>query len=303
MSSYRSPLLLVMLTLAIAVSASAQVGERLPIGKDTCSYFGEKLPEQLTTFSSDREAEDVIKSIIQSSGLIPNFEIKAAGVPNAAAVIYGERRFILYDQYFVRNLTQKAGTKWAAISVMAHEVGHHLNGHTLSQGGSRPKIELEADYYSGFVLQKMGASIDEARRAMEIFGSPGGSSTHPPKHDRLAAITNGWTTSCNSDPSCGKVSKAPPTKPAPSPAPRPAPEPKPKAKSGPDSCEYAHDGTCDEPDLCAPGTDTTDCRRKSSRQVFCCDVFGNRRCPIVGGSTQPGGSCFCPGQGYGAICQ
>ncbi|MCY3745347.1 MAG: hypothetical protein OXH05_03870 [Acidobacteria bacterium] len=26
-----------------------------------------------------------------------------------------------------------------------------------------------------------------------------------------------------------------------------------------DSCEFAADGTCDEPDLCAPGTDTNDC--------------------------------------------
>ena len=25
------------------------------------------------------------------------------------------------------------------------------------------------------------------------------------------------------------------------------------------SCEFAFDGTCDEPDLCAPGTDTADC--------------------------------------------
>jgi hypothetical protein len=26
-----------------------------------------------------------------------------------------------------------------------------------------------------------------------------------------------------------------------------------------DSCDYAFDGVCDEPDLCEPGTDTTDC--------------------------------------------
>ncbi len=185
--------------------AVAQVGDTVDVGRVSCSYFGEKLPERVTTFASDEEAEAVIKDIIRVSGLAPNFEIKAAGVPNAAAAIYGGRRFILYDQYFVRSLTQQTGTKWAAVSVMAHEIGHHLNGHTLSQIGSQPKFELEADYFSGFVLEKLGASLDEARRAMERFGNPTASPTHPAKHDRLAAITNGWTESCSTNPACRKT--------------------------------------------------------------------------------------------------
>ena len=28
---------------------------------------------------------------------------------------------------------------------VAHEIGHHLQGHTIQRGGSRPPIELEAD--------------------------------------------------------------------------------------------------------------------------------------------------------------
>jgi hypothetical protein len=28
---------------------------------------------------------------------------------------------------------------------------------------------------------------------------------------------------------------------------------------GPDSCPWARDGECDEPDTCRAGTDTTDC--------------------------------------------
>jgi hypothetical protein len=39
------------------------------------------------------------------------------------------------------------------------------------------------------------------------------------------------------------------------------------------------------------------------RQAFCCDGYGNSRCPIVAGSTQIGSACFCPGQGYGVICR
>ena len=85
---------------------------------------------------------------------------------------------------------------------MAHEVGHHLNGHTLSDVGSRPKRELEADYYSGFILQRLGANLDDARVAMLKLGSDSGSRTHPARHDRLAAIGNGWMKACDSDPNC-----------------------------------------------------------------------------------------------------
>jgi hypothetical protein len=294
-------------------SVVAQVGDSLQIGRDTCSYFGERLPDQLTTFVSDREAEDVIRSIIRSSGLAPNFDIKAAGVPNAAAVVQGGRRLILYDQYFVRTLTQKAGTRWAAISVMAHEIGHHLNGHTLSPGGSRPKLELEADYYSGFVLQKMGATLEEARRAMEVFGSSSASSTHPARHDRLAAIGNGWTESCSNDPNCGKTN----------PRPAPKPIPGPPVKPGPDSCQYARDGTCDEPDACDVGTDTMDCKVKpvppprptgfpSGHGMQTCGCWGFNPAPVAAEPRCQSGSVrinicpgFCPtgGSPYAYVCQ
>lgn len=296
---------------ALCTQAIGQVGDPIKIGPDTCSYFGEELPEQLTTFVSDKEAEDVIRSIIRSSGLVPNFEIKAAGVPNAAAVIQGGKRFILYDQYFVRTLTQKAGTKWAAISVMAHEIGHHLNGHTLSAGGSRPKIELEADYYSGFVLQKMGASIEESRKAMEVFGSPTGSTTHPARHDRLAAIANGWTESCSNDPNCAKGQSQ---------SQRTQPEPQPQKKPGPNSCEFANNDTCDEPDLCQPNTDTADCKWKpqqpsgfpSGHGMQICGCWGFNPPPIAAEARCQSGRVrlnicpgFCPtgGSPYAYVCQ
>ncbi len=40
-----------------------------------------------------------------------------------------------------------------------------------------------------------------------------------------------------------------------------AAEPSPAPASGPDSCPYAFDNTCDEPSVCEAGTDTSDCRR------------------------------------------
>lgn len=281
----------------------AQVGPTIPLGK-TCSFFGEQLPSSVTTFESDKEAETVVRDIVRASGLAPNFSIRVGGVPNAAAVVHGSRRYIIYDQYFIRKLTENAGNKWAAISVMAHEVGHHLNGHTLEATGSRPMIELEADLFSGFVLQKLGANLDDARRAMEIFGSPTGSATHPAKADRLAAITRGWTQACEKDSTCSATQRTTTSQNGPANPPQSVPKPEP----GPDSCEYAHDDTCDEPDLCRKGTDTTDCRADRrgpsgpAQAQFCCDNFGRKWCPMMV-RLPLGSSCFCAGvPGSGFVC-
>ena len=181
--------------------ARAQLVGDIDLG-DNCSYFGEPLPENVRTFSSDSEAEQAIRDIVDAIGLVPRFETMAAGVPNAAAVIEGDRRFILYNQHFMRSVRQQTGNRWAPISILAHEIGHHLNAHTLSQSGSRPDIELEADVFSGNVLQRLGASVDDARAAMELLGSDTGSSTHPARRDRLAAITNGWMRACRDDERC-----------------------------------------------------------------------------------------------------
>jgi hypothetical protein len=137
-------------------------------------------------------AEQIIQEIIDVVGLTPNFEIKAARVPNAAAVIYGGKRYILYNPDFFTNLIRTTGNKWAAVSVLAHEIGHHLDGHTLSQIGSKPETELEADQFSGFVLRKMGASLSDAQIAMKTAGNERANSTHPGQYDRLTAIADGW---------------------------------------------------------------------------------------------------------------
>ena len=137
-------------------------------------------------------AGDITAKIISVIGLKPNFEVKAARVPNAAAVVYQRKRYVLYNPTFINSLVKKAGNEWAAVSVLAHEIGHHLNGHTLENHGSKPDQELEADEFSGFVLRRMGASLTEAQVAMKIAANARETATHPAKYDRLAAIQSGW---------------------------------------------------------------------------------------------------------------
>ena len=137
-------------------------------------------------------ARDIIKEIIDVVGLKPRFEVREADVDNAAAVIYNGQRYILYNRQFVAAVNNAVKTDWAAVSILAHEIGHHLNGHTLMRGGSNPQDELEADEFSGFVLRKMGASMADAQAAMRLLSDEEGSYTHPGRSSRLASISKGW---------------------------------------------------------------------------------------------------------------
>lgn len=162
--------------------------------RGACSYYGDSLRDSLILFSTVNEAERIINQIIGVIGLKPHFETRASDVPNAAAVIYMNKRYILYNPAFVEALNKAAGSKWAAVSILAHEIGHHLNGHTLEESGSRPEIELEADEFSGFVLRKLGATLAEAQLAMQIAADVKASHSHPAKAGRLKAIERGWLT-------------------------------------------------------------------------------------------------------------
>jgi hypothetical protein len=58
--------------------------------------------------------------------------------------------------------------------------------------GSTPPKEIEADFISGYIMAKFGASLDEAKAAMQKIAIDQGSSSHPPKMERLSAISQGW---------------------------------------------------------------------------------------------------------------
>ena len=173
------------------LSFAAQAQERIALTQ-YCVFDGSTLSEEVYGFDSDEEAQAALNRVMRHAGLEPNFIIQAANVPNAVAAIDGSQRLILYNQEFMINVRDLTNTDWSTVSILAHEVGHHLQGHTLMFGGSRPPTELEADKYSGFILQRMGATLEEAQAAMQLVADEMGSATHPGREARLAAITNGW---------------------------------------------------------------------------------------------------------------
>ena len=152
----------------------------------------------INSYMSNQEAEQVVDRILNNVGLFRNFIIKECpDISNAVAATVKSslgslERYIIYDKSFLDRVSGITGTDWGAISIMAHEIGHHLNGHTLIEGISNHQAELQADEFSGFVLAKMGASLDESLRAMNEYGNVNSTKSHPSKYLRIEAISKGW---------------------------------------------------------------------------------------------------------------
>jgi hypothetical protein len=164
--------------------------------ENSCGFDRKMINENVYVFSSDFEAESALEKIMKLTGLPTNFEIRAASVDNACAVIKCDDmgncdRYILYNPEFMEKVKDQTTSNYAELAILAHEIAHHLSGHTLSNTGSSYDMELESDKFAGFMLYKLGASIEEAKKAFSTL-SVNGSSTHPPKIARITALSNGY---------------------------------------------------------------------------------------------------------------
>ncbi|MCZ4317498.1 hypothetical protein O4H26_00700 [Aequorivita viscosa] len=173
-----------------------------------CGYQGYQTVEEVNSACELHHAQmalgesdhaiGVVDEILDKIGLFRNFLIEECiDINNALAVTMplanGDlERYILYDRIFFSKVKASTGTDWGLTSILAHEVGHHLNGHTIKSSGSTHKIELQADEFSGFVLARMGCSLKNAQSAIYELLPEEASATHPAKKDRLNAVAKGW---------------------------------------------------------------------------------------------------------------
>lgn len=161
-----------------------------------CNFEGDENETEYYTFEPSSEADKIVKRILDAAGSLSykSFIVKESNVKNALATTEGKDRYILYSTAFLEKFKGDAQTRWAAYTVLAHEIGHHLNNHDFSEKDpkKRKSMELEADKFAGAVCRTLGATLQEALAGMESMPLDGESSTHPAKSARTAAIANGW---------------------------------------------------------------------------------------------------------------
>jgi hypothetical protein len=202
-----------LLTLSMVFSAIFLANAQNQKQVFACNYYGKKINEralcnQFYGFADKSAAEAVVKKIVDLSGLPANFYlIECPNVDNCFATVVQEEAVIIYDNNFMRKANDMTHNNWAEISILAHEIGHHLSMHTIKSGGSDPKKELEADEFSGFIMYKMGASLTDAQAAIKKLTSDYDGGSHPPRTQRLAAIEKGYKKSAilNASNTGGKI--------------------------------------------------------------------------------------------------
>ena len=149
-------------------------------------------PHETKPGKAHEEARLAVSWIMDVVGLSPNFTVRQATfeqkVGAYAAIRKGERR-IVYDAELLTWI--EGSPNWREMGIMAHEVGHHLAGHTAGVRMAPHANELEADRFVGFVLGRLGATLEQATRWTKIL-SENGSKSHPPRRQRLQTATDGW---------------------------------------------------------------------------------------------------------------
>lgn len=166
------------------------------------SFYGEKYSDicriDVDNFILDSSVNEEIDKILGLIGLPHNFVVvPCSDIENAFAYTSTSgMRYIVYDPEFIKKVSNLT-SDWSSMFILAHEIAHHLCGHTLDNTVSiskRISNELEADKFSGFILYKLGANIDQATAAIELLTNNNydKDSWHPTKDNRLQAIKSGY---------------------------------------------------------------------------------------------------------------
>jgi hypothetical protein len=119
---------------------------------------------------------------------------RSVGLRNGFAVIIKGQRYIVYDPAWFTDADAAA-----RYLILAHEVGHHVCGHTAGTSLTPHERELEADRYTGAAVKRIGLSLHKVQQAAAIRWSAAGSTTHPSLHRRLAAMTEGYDNGSSCD--------------------------------------------------------------------------------------------------------
>lgn len=157
-------------------------------------------------FATYENAELALEKILAVTGMSKRFVLQECGdISNCVATSYKGVRYILYDREFMDAIASNT-TSWSNLAILAHEIGHHVNGHSLdlvvyaTEAAEPPtlsesrQMEIEADEYSGFIMKQLGASLSEAQEAITLLADDDNDSysTHPSLSKRLKAIEKGY---------------------------------------------------------------------------------------------------------------
>lgn len=191
--------------LFFTIKASSQTvdfsGKKINVS-DLCNSLG---------FSDSNEAKKYLDEICTAAGIKSNFiMVQCNSINTCLAVEKDGDPYILYDNSFLNKLkpsvaygfTEKSinnnsnNKDWASLTILAHEIGHHINQHfskTIRSVSSLIDLELQADEYAGHIISRLGGSLQQGEKVYySDVVSVNASLSHPSRSDRIKAFQEGY---------------------------------------------------------------------------------------------------------------
>lgn len=193
--------------LVVLIITNSVFAQNSDLNKQKKAY---ELCAAFSNFSNSVEANSALKKILSVVGVAQNFVMKDCNnVSNASAIQVEGIRYIFYNPEWMRSVDSNYSN--AGMFVLAHEVGHHVNGHTVDAVLLMTKIvnskslnekrqqELQADEFAGFVMAKLGTPLSQINEILYDTTSDADdtNSTHPSRTKRLQAVKKGYENGLN----------------------------------------------------------------------------------------------------------
>ncbi len=145
---------------------------------------------------ADGEALNIFRQVFAAAGLVgmeDRVRLRASQeVPNAEAGLdEADQPYVDFNPSFMQAIVSRTDNYWSLVAILAHEVGHIVRRHT-DVDGRYHEFELEADYTAGYILHRMGATVDEAQAVYRTFPEAE-TDTHPGRARRLQSVALGWS--------------------------------------------------------------------------------------------------------------
>ena len=124
--------------------------------------------------------------------------------------------YILYDNNFLAEIKKSAlgftekkiksnanKYNWQYLTILAHELGHFQNNHfspIVRKTFSNNDLELQADEYAGYVINKLGGTLEQGKFIFNSDFVPLNKTLeHPARKDRIEAFVKGYNKQPNSN--------------------------------------------------------------------------------------------------------
>jgi hypothetical protein len=157
----------------------------------------ELMPKKIVSSVKQSEIEACVKNIMNVfGGFSKKFSTVTCTDNNAYAYIKTSaeknERVIYYDLQFLSNVVNECHYSVAYIPIIAHEIGHHLAGHTEVEIGNRKYAELDADLFAGFVCRRLGLTDSQTTAPFYLLADNEATDNYPSKQGRINKVREGW---------------------------------------------------------------------------------------------------------------